>query len=243
MYIILLLPRSFLSITSFLWYIFFVLFLFSFLTPPTFLLHCRTSEDEDFPSEPSVRTFPLAAGFPLREKVMDFLPLDDCGSVPRIDFRHIQNDLWIGLNAPCDAIPAEASAKPHRPSVLNATGPTGMLFEMEWALDADWFDPDAGWRPYLPKPTSESQEWFFHLEHGTAVDLGTVAQSGECSIHLSTIAEMEADLHRFESYVNAITHSSHFPARGCRPGHYNFDSLRETFDSNQALEDFGANVK
>ena len=174
---------------------------------------------------------------------MDFLPLDDCGLVPTIDFRYIDNDLWIGLNAPCDAIPLEASSAPHRLPALPTTGPTGMLFEMEWALDADWYDPDAGWRPFLPKPTKESKEWFFHLEHGTPVDLETVAQSGECSIHPSAITEIESDLRRLEACVVAITHSTKFPTRGCRPGHYNYESLRDTFDNSQLLEDFGANTK
>ncbi|KIJ90334.1 hypothetical protein K443DRAFT_116728 [Laccaria amethystina LaAM-08-1] len=174
---------------------------------------------------------------------MDFIPLDDCGAAPTIDFRHIHNDLWIGLNAPCDAIPSEASSPPHRLPAFDTTGPTGMLFEMEWALDADWFNPDAGWRPFLPKPIPESKEWFFHLEYSTLVDLETISQSGECSIHPSAITEMESDLRRFKACVVAITHSTTFPIRGCRPGYYNYESLCNTFDDNQALENFGANMK
>lgn len=173
---------------------------------------------------------------------MDFLPLDDSGLVPTIDFKHIQNDLWIGLNAPCEGIPVEASS-PHRLPVFKATGPTGMLFEMEWALDADWYDPDAGWRLFLPKPIEDSSQWFFNLDHGTPVDLEAMSQSCECSIHPSAVSKMEDDLCRFETCMAAITHSTMFPARGCRPGHYSYDSLCDTFNNNQALEDFGANTK
>lgn len=174
---------------------------------------------------------------------MDFLPLDHTGLVPSIDFRRIQDDLWIGLNAPCENIPLEASLPPHQVPVFKVTGPTGMLLEMEWALDADWYDPDAGWRPYLPKPTQESNEWFFQLDHNTPMDLCAESDSGEYSIHPSMIAKMEHDIRRFEACVVAIAHSTTFPKRGCRPGYYDYDPLRDTFVDTQTLENFGANVK
>ena len=187
-------------------------------------------------------SFLLLTDFCLQDKIMDFLPLDDSSSVPAIDFRYIQNDLWVGLNTPCDTIPAEASS-PHRLPAFKVTGPTRMLFEMEWALDADWYDRDAGWRPFLPKPAPESKEWFFHLEHGTPADLESIAQSGKCSIHPSAITEMENNLRRFEACIVAITHSTTFPVQGRRPGYYSYEPLRDTFNDNQELEDFGANVK
>ena len=173
---------------------------------------------------------------------MDYLPLDHSGLVPSIDFRRIHGDLWIGLNAPCDAIPLEASSSPQIPAFI-ATGPTGMLLEMEWALDADWFDPDAGWRPYLPRPTQESKEWFFQLDQSTPADLHTVSESGECFIHPSVITKMENDLRRYEGCVVSIAHSTTFPMRACRPGHYDYDSMRNAFADTQTLENFGANTK
>jgi len=142
---------------------------------------------------------------------MDFLPLDDHSSVPTIDFRYIQDDLWVGLNAPCEAIPSEASSPPIQNQAFRATGPTGMLFEMEWALDADWYNPDVGWCPFLPKPVPDSDEWFFHLEQGMPVELETVLQSGKCSIHPSAISKIECDLRRFKACVVTITHSTTFP--------------------------------
>ena len=174
---------------------------------------------------------------------MDYLPLDHQGVVPSIDFRQIQDDLWIGLNASCDAIPSEASSPPHQIPAFRATGPTGMLFEMEWALDADWFDLDAGWRPYLPKPTQESDQWFFQLDHNTPVDWEAVSKSGEYSIHPSMVTKMEDDLRGYEACVVSIAHSTIFPFRGCRLGKYNYDTLRDTFIDTQTLEDFGRNVK
>ena len=173
---------------------------------------------------------------------MDYLPTDDQGLVPSIDFRTIRNDLWIGLNTSCNAIPSEALSTQRLPS-FRLTGPTGMLLEMEWALDADWYNPDAGWRPFLPKPTPESKEWFFQLDHSTPVDLSTIAESGECSI-LPTIAlQMEGDIRRVEACVAAIAQLTTFPLQACRLGYYTYKLLHGTFDDTQALEDFGMNCK
>jgi len=49
--------------------------------------------------------------FCLRVRVMDFLPLDNQGLVPSINFRTIRDDLWIGFNTSCEEIPLEASAE------------------------------------------------------------------------------------------------------------------------------------
>lgn len=173
---------------------------------------------------------------------MDYLPLDDQGLVPSIDFRTIRDDLWIGLNASCDAIPSEATSTQRLPS-FRSTGPTGMLLEMEWALDADWYDPDAGWRPFLPKPTPESKEWFFQLGDSTPADLSTINDTGECSILPNIALRMENDIRRVEACVAAITSSTKFPSRACRPGYYEYEPLHGTFDDTQTLEDFGANCK
>ena len=118
-----------------------------------------------------------------------------------------------------------------------------MLFEMEWALDPDWFNPDAGWHPYLPKLTEGSDQWFFHLDHSTPVDLQRVSETGEYTIHPLVITEMEDDLCPFEACVVAIAHSTAFPLRGCRPGYYNYEPLHDNFSDTQSLENFGVNVK
>ena len=173
---------------------------------------------------------------------MDYLPLDDQGVVPSIDFRTIRDDLWIGLNASCEAIPSEASSTQRLPS-FRSTGPTGMLLEMEWALDADWYDPDAGWRPFLPKPAPDSKEWFFQLDHSTPANLSTINESGECSILPIIALRMEDDIRRTEACVAAIASSTTFPLRACRPGYYTYEPLHGTFDGTQTLEDFGANCK
>lgn len=107
---------------------------------------------------------------------MDFLPLDGSGLVPQVDFRTIGNDLWVGLNASCEFIPLEASAYADYQSTqrvsddFRAKGPTGLNLEMEWALDADWFDPEAGWRPYLPLPSGKAEEWYYQLDQSTPAD-------------------------------------------------------------------------
>ena len=54
---------------------------------------------------------------------------------------------------------------------------------------------------------------------------------------------MELDLRRFEECVLAIARSSAFPRGGMRPGNYQYDALRETFTSEEEVEDFGANLK
>ena len=178
---------------------------------------------------------------------MDFLPLDNSGTVPRLDFRLIGDDQWIGLNATCDSIPLEASAFfDHQRSQRIADdfrpkGPTGVFLDMEWALDADWFDPDAGWRPYLPLPAAGAPEWYFQLDQSTPVDPNSIPPLHTIlPHHLSTV---ESDLHSLEDCVLAIAKSSIFPMRGARPGNYDYDKLRGPFDSIQTLEAFGANVK
>ena len=178
---------------------------------------------------------------------MEFLPRDGHDLPPSIDFKMINDDLWIGFNSSCDLIPLEASdyisAQTHmtRAAIMKATGPTGTYLEMEWALDADWFDPDAGWRPYLPRAKEDSAEWFFRLDHNTRVDVDSV--SGTYGIAPSTVERMELDLRRFEECVLAIARSSAFPRGGMRPGNYQYDALRGTFTSEEEVEDFGANVK
>ena len=178
---------------------------------------------------------------------MDFLPLDDLGMVPAVDFRYIGKDQWIGLNASCDSIPLEAAAfvdwqRTQKVSDdFRPKGPTGLYLDMEWALDADWFDPDAGWRPYLPLPAEGSSEWYFQLDQNTPVDLTTIPPLH--TIFPSSLTAIEDDLHKLEGCVVAISRSSIFPMRGARPGRFDYEKLSGPFDSIEALEAFGANVK
>lgn len=178
---------------------------------------------------------------------MEFLPRDACGLPPLIDFRTISDDLWIGLNSSCDLIPSEASdyisAQTHITHAvrMKATGPTGTYLEMEWALDADWFDPEAGWWPYLPKAREDSVEWFFQFDRGTPINIDS--QTGAYGIAPSSVEKMELDLQRFEECILAIARSSTFPRGGMRPGNYEYDALWGTFMSEEDVEDFGANVK
>ena len=178
---------------------------------------------------------------------MDYLPLDGFGLVPRIDFRTIGNDLWVGLNAPCDVIPSEASAyvdhqsKQRIADDFRAKGPTGLYLKMEWALDADWYDPEASWHPFMPLPSAGAQEWYFQLDQNTPPDPESSAPHYAISLWLLSV--MENDFHLLESCVVAIAKSSIFPARAFWPGLYDFTQLKGPFDSIRSLEDFGANVK
>ena len=178
---------------------------------------------------------------------MDFLPLDGSGLVPQVDFRTIGNDLWVGLNSRCELIPSEAPAyidyqsNQHISDDFRAKGLTGLYLEMEWALDADWYDPDAGWRPFLPLPSEGSGEWYYQLNQNTPPD--PESASPHLTIFPRLLSSMENDLKLLESCVVAVAKSSIFPLRAMRPGWYDFAQLRGPFDSIQSLESFGANVK
>ena len=178
---------------------------------------------------------------------MEFLPKDSHGLPPSIDFKTINDDLWFGFNYSCDLIPMEASdyisSQTHATHAARtkATGPTGTYLEMEWALDADWFNPEAGWRPYLPRAREDSDEWFFQLDHNTQINVNS--SDGTYGIAPSSVKRMELDLHRFEECVLAIAHSSALTRGGIRPGDYPYDALRGNFSSKEEVEDFGANVK
>ena len=178
---------------------------------------------------------------------MEFLPRDSHGLPPSIDFRTIDEDLWMGFNFSCDLIPLEASdyvsAQTHatRAAKMKATGPTGTYLEMEWALDTDWFDPEAGWRPYLPRAREDSIEWFFQFDQGTPINIDS--STGGYTIAPSSIERMSLDLRRLEECVLAIAKSSAFPRGGIRPGNYHYEALHSTFGSEEDVEDFGANVR
>lgn len=178
---------------------------------------------------------------------MDYLPLDNLGMVPAMDFRCISNEQWISLNTNCDSILLEAAAfiDHHRMQRIadnfQPKGPTGLYLDMEWALDADWFDPDAGWRSYLPLPVEGASEWYFQLDQSTPVDPNTIPPLHTIfPRHLST---MEGNLHMLENCIVAVMKSSIFPMRGARLGRYDYEKLRGPFDSMETLEAFGANVK
>ena len=170
---------------------------------------------------------------------MDFLPLDGQGMVPTVDFRRISNDQWVGLNASCDSIPLEAAAFINHQRTQRISddfqpkGPTGLFLDMEWALDADWFDPDAGWRPYLPLPAEGSSEWYFQLDQSMPADLTTIPPLH--TIFPRLLSTMEDDLRALEGCVMAISQSSIFPIRGARLGNYNYIGLQGPFDSIQTL--------
>ena len=178
---------------------------------------------------------------------MDFLPLDNRGTVPNVDLRLIGNDQWISLNATCDSIPLEAAAfvdhqrKQRIADDFRPKGPTGIFLDMEWALDADWYDPDAGWRPFLPLPAEGAPEWYFQLDQSTPMDPNSIPPLH--TIFPRYLSTMEGDLHTLEGCVTAITRSSIFPLRGARPGNYDYAKLQGPFDSIETLEAFGANVK
>jgi len=178
---------------------------------------------------------------------MDFLPLDNRGSVPTVNFRCIGNDQWIGLNAACNSIPLEAAAfvDHQRTQTISddfrSKGPTGVFLDMEWALDADWFNPDTGWRPYIPLPVEGSSEWYFQLNQTTPVDTTSIPPLH--NIFPPFLSVMEDDLHTLEGCVTAIAKSSIFPLRAARPGNYNYEKLQGPFDSEQTLQAFAANVK
>ena len=196
---------------------------------------------------PGCRTSAFFTDFRFEQRVMDFLPIDYQGKVPTIDFRCISNDQWIGLNAACDSIPLEAAAFVDHQRMQRISddfrpkGPTGVFLDMEWALDADWFDPNAGWRPYLPLPPEGSTEWYFQLDQSTPFDPASIPPI--YTIFPRTLSVIEDDLHKLEGCVVAIAKSSVFPMRGTRPGRYDYDKLQGPFDSIQTLESFGANVK
>ena len=164
-----------------------------------------------------------------------------------MDFRTIDNDQWIGHNAACDLIPLEAAAFVNHQRTqrivddFRPKGPTGLFLDMEWALDADWFDPEASWRPYLPLPTEGAPEWYFQLDQSTLSDPNTMPPL--CTILPRSLTIMVDDLQMLEECVVAIVKSSVFPTRGTRPGRYDYEKLQGPFDSIQTLEAFGANVK
>ena len=112
---------------------------------------------------------------------------------------------------------------------------------MEWALDADWHNPDAGWRLFLLLPLGGAEEWYYQLDQNTPPNLESV--SPHLTIFPRLLAMMENDLKTLESCVVAVAQSSMFPARAVRPGRYDFAQLKGPFESIQCLENFGTNVK
>ena len=154
-------------------------FFFFFSSCITLSYHCsttRTGRALDFLLQPLSTILASLMDFRLRLGIMDFLLLDDSGLVPQINCRIIRNDHWIGLNAPCKVIPLEASAYVDFKSNqrisdnFRAKEPTGLYLEMEWALDADWFNPNVGWHPYLLLPSGGDKEWYYQLDQSTLVD-------------------------------------------------------------------------
>jgi len=75
---------------------------------------------------------------------MDFLPLDNQGEMPTVDFRHIGNNQWVGLNAACDSIPLEAAAfiNHHRSQRISdefqPKGPSGLFLDTQTGSILKW---------------------------------------------------------------------------------------------------------
>ena len=114
---------------------------------------------EDFPLLHILGGSGAVDRFPLSATIMDFLFTDDQGKVPTIEFHSVRENSWMALNVSSVVIPGEAmdyrmwKADEHR-----ATGPTGVFLEMECALDMNWYDHDASWRPFIPlKPSDLSK--------------------------------------------------------------------------------------
>ena len=154
-------------------------------------------------------------GFPSQTRIMDFLPLDGFGLVPKVNFRTIRNDLWVGLNTSCDVIPSEAPAYIDHQSKqwivdnFRAKGPTGLYLEMEWALDADCYNLNTGWRPFMPLPSGDTKKWYYQMDQHTPPD--PASKSPHYTIFPLLLMAIEDDLQLLESCMISIATSSIFP--------------------------------
>ena len=79
-------------------------------------------------------------------------------------------------------------------------------------MDADWFNLEASWQPYLPLPAEGVLEWYFQLDQSTLADQNSIPPL--CMILPHSLTVMEEDLHLLEECIVAITKSSIFPMRG-----------------------------
>jgi len=85
--------------------------------------------------------------------------MDNLEEVPTVEFHAIGEDSWMALNASLTLISTGAmDYRTQEADEHHATGPTGVFLEMEWALDMDWYDHDASWRPFIPLRPSDPSE-------------------------------------------------------------------------------------
>ena len=181
---------------------------------------------------------------------MDFLLVDESGNVPLVEQRVVQKDEWITLNAPSMGIPMEAmDHRARRPDVHRPTGPTGVYLEMEWALDTDWYDRDASWRPYIPLkpdvadggPLSKSQsDWFFSFDMTTpyehlSADVFVVPEATREQIH--------EDIITWAWCVDDICSNHPFPPETAQPPEFDHGTLVQAFSSLEDLQAAGCVCK
>lgn len=156
----------------------------------------------------------------------------------------------MALNAPSITIPAEAmDYRTQKADEHRDTGPTGVFLEMEWALDMDWYDRDASWRPFIPLKPSNSGEgalsesgvdWFFKFDMSTPWVQGP---GGGFTIPERTRADIDTDLTNWSSLIDEITMNHPFPDDSSRPHSYDRGIILRGFDSCEELQAAGGVVR
>jgi hypothetical protein len=181
---------------------------------------------------------------------MDILFVDDCGAVPPVEFRTMDQTDWVALNVSAAAIPIEAMEYRSRRSFEHRLkGPTGVYLEMEWGLDLDWYDSNASWRPYIPLkseglggPTisKSGSDWFFDFEVSTPwKQLAT----GIFVVPEDTRASIDEDLLNLTWCIDEITTNHPFPFNSDRPPRHDLGLLLQAFETNEALQAAGCVAK
>jgi len=180
---------------------------------------------------------------------MDVLPTDDRGFIPLMEFCTVGKDEWIGFNTHLTVIPGEAMD--YRSWWLDkrcATGPTGVYLEMEWGLDMDWYDHEAGWRPYIPlkllapdgKAVSESgDDWFFDFEMSTPWE----STAGHFIVPEASQLVIERDLTSLSGYIDKITSNHPFQFNAPQPLDWSHDLLHRPFTSIEELQVAGGTIR
>ena len=181
---------------------------------------------------------------------MDILLTDGFGKVPSVEFRTIRQDDWVALNTSASAIPVEAMEyKTLRDRERRSTGPTGVYLEMEWALDLDWYDCNASWRPYIPlKPeeicdpsiSKSGHDWFFDFEMSTPSER---LATGVFIVPEETRASIDDDLINLSSCVDKIAINHPFPFDSARPPSYDMGLLLRVFNTSEELQSAGCTAK
>ena len=243
------------SVTRVLFLFFFVFFVFFFVLLWVYffllsLLHLGLYTGEDFLPLHTLERSDAVDGFPSSATIMDFLFTDDQGKVPTIEFRSVGGDSWMALNASSIAIPGEAmDYRAQKADERRPTGPTGVFLEMEWALDMDWYDHDASWRPFIPLKPSDSSEgalsesgldWFFEFDMSTPYIQGT---GGGFTIPEHTRSTIDTDLTNWSWLIDEIATNHPFPYEASRPCPYDRGVITRGFDSCEELQAAGGIVK